>query len=107
MANRKKQRITDSHINRARQVRRNDNVENVNVSLMDIDEAITFYFENVIMPKIQDSNDETVDVPLIYGSPQRWKSAQRSGVHRDKDGKIQTPLIMYKRTGITKNRDFL
>ena len=103
MADRKKNRIVESNVNRARQIRRNDNVENVNVSLMDIDEAITYYFENIIMPKITDSTGEVVDVPLIYGSPQRWKSAQNAGVFRDKDGKLQTPLIMYRRTGITKN----
>ena len=62
MADRKKNRIIESNVNRARQIRRNDNVENVNVSLMDIDEAITYYFENIIMPKITDSTGDKTRV---------------------------------------------
>jgi hypothetical protein len=44
-------------------------------------------------------------VPIIYGSPERWKGVQKDGFYRDKEGKIQTPLIMFKRDSIEKRRD--
>jgi hypothetical protein len=43
-------------------------------------------------------------VPIIYGSPERWKSVQRDGFYRDKKGKIMMPLIVFKRTSVDKNR---
>ena len=45
-----------------------------------------------------------VKVPVMYGSPEKWKNVQADGYLRDKNGKIQSPLIAYKRTGVTKNR---
>tara|TARA_R100001015_G_C4635368_1_gene205006 strand:- start:20651 stop:21571 length:921 start_codon:yes stop_codon:yes gene_type:complete len=93
-------------VNRAEQVKRDDNVQNFDMGLYQIDETIKYYFDNVIMPQVTDSNDNVVPVPVIYGSPQRWKAAQKSGFYRDKKGRIQLPLIMYKRTGIEKNRNY-
>jgi hypothetical protein len=43
-------------------------------------------------------------VPVMYGSPEKWKNVQADGYFRDLNGKIQSPLIAYKRTAITKNR---
>ena len=62
------------------------------------------YFDNVIKPSVV-MNGERIDVPLIYGSPERWKSVQRDGYYRDKEGKIQTPIIMFKRNSVEKRRD--
>jgi hypothetical protein len=39
---------------------------------------------------------------LLYGSPERWKSIQKSGVYRDSKGKVQFPVIVYKRTSVEK-----
>ena len=33
-----------------------------------------------------------LNVPVLYGSPERWKSVQKDGFYRDKNGKIQAPL---------------
>ena len=68
------------------------------------DEAIMYYFNEVIKPSVI-INGNRVNVPLIYGSPERWKSVQKDGYYRDKEGKIQVPLIMFKREGLTKRRD--
>ena len=46
-----------------------------------------------------------IDVPVIYGSGERWKLAQKDGFYRDKNGKVQTPLVMLKRESIEKRRD--
>tara|TARA_R100001443_G_scaffold108497_1_gene118990 strand:+ start:105 stop:1100 length:996 start_codon:yes stop_codon:yes gene_type:complete len=91
--------------NRASQLKRVDNVKEINVGLYDIDEAIYYYFENVIQPRVRE-NDKEVRVPIVYGSPERWKSVQKSGVFRDKTGKIQYPILMYKRTGIERVEGF-
>lgn len=74
------------------------------IGLRDIDETIKYYFDNVIKPVVS-QNGARVAVPVIYGSPERWKSVQRDGYYRDKGGKIMAPLIMYKRTSIERNRN--
>ena len=83
---------------------KNDNVKKFSVGLRDIDETIVYYFNNVIRPSvIQNSNKK--NVPIIYGSPERWAAVQKDGFYRDKNGKNQAPLIMYKRDSIEKNRN--
>jgi|TARA_R110000822_G_scaffold41842_8_gene113838 hypothetical protein len=90
---------------RSRQVKRDDTVKDVAVGLYDADEAIHYYFENVIQPRVTEGQKE-IRVPIIYGSPERWKSVQKSGVFRDKTGKIQFPILMYRRTGIERQEGF-
>lgn len=82
---------------------KDDNVELLTVGLRDIDETIVYYFDNVIRPTVL-QNGLQVNVPLLYGSPERWASAQAKGYLRDKNGKLMTPLIMFKRTLVEKNR---
>lgn len=73
------------------------------VGLKDIDSAIIYYFNNVIRPSVT-QNGKRLEVPILYGSPERWKAVQKDGFYRDKNGKIQTPLIMFKRESVEKNR---
>jgi hypothetical protein len=73
------------------------------VSLKDHDEVIKYYFENTIKPTVI-QNGERVPVPIMYGSPERWKSVQAEGALRDKSGKLMVPLIMYRRETLEKNR---
>jgi hypothetical protein len=73
------------------------------VSLEDIDTAINYYFTNIIKPTVI-QNSQTISVPVYYASPERWKSIQNDGYLRDKNSKLLVPLIVYKRTGISKNR---
>ena len=93
----------DISANRQDRITKNDsdNVKDIRIGIYDIDEAITFYFNQVIKPKVDDG-EEMIDVPIIYGSPERWKSVQKSGAFRDAKGKIQLPLIMYRRTGMER-----
>ena len=74
------------------------------LGLQDIDEAIFYYFKNIIKPSVL-SNGDLVEVPVIYGSGERWKLAQKDGFYRDRSGKVQTPLVMLKRESIEKRRD--
>lgn len=80
-----------------------DDVKQFTVGLKDVDAAIVYYFNNVIRPSVI-QNSIKVNVPVMYGSPERWAAVQKEGFVRDKNGKIQTPLIMFKRDSIEKNR---
>jgi hypothetical protein len=90
--------------NRATQTSfRNDNTKPFSISLQDIDSAIMYYFQNVIKPFVV-QNEERIEVPVIYGSPEKWKSFQKDGYYRDANGATMAPLIMFKRDSIEKNR---
>ena len=80
-----------------------DTVKDVSIGLEDIDNAIMYYFENVIKPTVV-QNSQRIAVPIIYGSPERWKSVQADGFYRDASGRAMVPVIMFKRDSIEKNR---
>jgi len=82
---------------------KNDTVKDISVGLEDIDNAIMYYFEKVIKPNVV-QNGQQIAVPVIYGSPERWKSVQADGFYRDGSGAILLPLIMFKRENVEKNR---
>jgi hypothetical protein len=89
---------------RAIQKRRdNDNVKNFSVGIKDIDEAIFYYFNEILKPQVI-QNGNRINVPLVYGSPERWSAMQKDGYYRDKNGKMQAPLIVFRRDNIEKNR---
>jgi hypothetical protein len=81
-----------------------DTVKDVSVGLEDLDYAVMYYFENVIKPNVI-QNGQQLAVPVIYGSPERWKSVQADGFYRDANGKGLAPLIMFKRESVEKNRN--
>ena len=92
--NRSEKIISD---NRAEQVRRDtDSQKNFTITLYDIDEAILLQL-NQFQLQVQDVGKQ-VKVPIFYGSPERWVSAQRDGYIRDQQGKIILPAIVLKRT---------
>jgi len=93
-----------SGVNRALQTSfKNDTTKPFSIGIKDIDEAVFYYFENVIQPSVF-QNGERLPVPVVYGSQEKWKSFQKDGYYRDQKGKIMAPLIMFKRDSITKNR---
>jgi len=82
---------------------KDDKTKPFTVGLQDIDESIMYYFQNVIRPTVI-QNGNRLAVPVIYGSPERWKSTQKDGYYKDVNGAIMSPLIMFKRDNIEKNR---
>jgi hypothetical protein len=93
-----------SKLNRENQISlKDDTVKLPLVGFKDIDEAIVHYFANVIKPTVM-QNGSKIDVPVLYGSPERWSAIQKDGFYRDKNGKIQAPLIIFKKSSIEKNR---
>ena len=80
-----------------------DTTKPFTVGLQDIDESIMFYFQNVIRPFVY-QNNVRIEVPIIYGSPEKWKSVSKDGYYKDRNGAIMSPLIMFKRDTMEKNR---
>ena len=91
--------------NRGRQLRRDkDEIKNISNSIIDMDGAIMYYFNEVIKPTVVE-NKETIKVPVMYASPERWVSVQKMGFMRDKRQQIITPVIVFRRTGMEKNEN--
>ena len=82
---------------------RDDATKTFKIGVQDIDEAVFYYFNNVIQPEVK-QNGGIQPVPVIYGSPERWKSAQKDGYYRDKGGRIMLPIIVVQRTNLEKDR---
>ncbi len=92
--------------NRAFNTRRDQDVDkNFTVKLLDIDGAIFDYMTNVINIQVIDNNSY-IKVPLMYASPEKWKAIQKDGVLRDQQGKLQIPIIVFKRTTLEKDVTF-
>jgi len=95
---------TGINFNRSEQMSsKGDTTKEFSVGVKDIDEAVFYYFNNEIKPFVY-QNGNRIEVPIIYGSPERWKSFQRDGYYRDKKGAIMLPIIVIKRDTITKDR---
>ena len=82
---------------------KDDDTKQFSVGIKDLDEAVFYYFSNIIKPFVY-QNGERREVPIIYGAPERWKSFQRDGYYRDKKGAIMLPIIVIKRDSIAKDR---
>jgi len=72
-----------------------DGFKSIYLGLEDIDHAVLYYFKNIIKPNII-QNGVKIDVPVVYGNPERWFSVQKEGYYRDEGNKIMAPFIMYK-----------
>ena len=72
------------------------------IELKDIDQVINDYMIDVIVPKLE-GDGEVIDVPLIYGNAERWKSIQKDGYFRDNRGQIQIPIIVFKRNSVDRD----
>jgi hypothetical protein len=82
---------------------KDDTTKPLAIGIQDLDEAVFYYFQNVIQPFVY-QNGERYKVPIIYGSPESWKSYQKDGYYRDKNGAIMLPIIIIKRDSIAKDR---
>jgi hypothetical protein len=91
-------------LNRGNQLSfKGDTTKQYTVGIQDIDESIFYYFQNVIKPFVI-QNGQKIEVPIVYGAPDRWKTIQKDGYFRDQNGKIMSPLIVFKRTNLEKIR---
>ena len=72
-----------------------DLVKDISIVLQDHDEAIMYYFNNVIRPSVIINGNRT-NVPIIYGSPESWKGVQKDGFYRDKELQIKLSQRSYE-----------
>ena len=80
-----------------------DRAKDVSVSIMDVDTAIIKYIEDKIKPSaIQDGN--RIQVPVLYGFPERWATIQEKGYLREYSGRFIAPAIIIKRDSMEANR---
>ena len=80
-----------------------DRVKDVSIGIMDIDTAIIKYIEEKIKPSaIQDGN--RIQVPIMYGYPERWATIQEKGYLREYSGRMMAPVIVLKRDSLEANR---
>lgn len=79
-----------------------DIAHDTSIGLVTIDTAILSYLQKKIKPVVSQDGKQ-IQVPVIYGNPERWKSAQQDGSLRDKNGKILLPIMMVRRTIMKKN----
>jgi hypothetical protein len=97
--------LPEEQITRANQISVDieDNIKPFSIGLQDIDEAVFYYFNNVIQPTVI-QNGTKIPVPVSYAAQERWISVQQDGYYRDKNGRVMYPVIVIKRTGFEKNR---
>ena len=81
-----------------------DFTKNYAVTLKDIDTSIMGFVKEIIRPTIKENN-EVFKVPILYANQERWVSARKQGVLRDKNGALILPLIMMKRTEVAKSME--
>ena len=79
-----------------------DFTKNYQIILKDLDGAIMSHVKGVMGLKIQE-NGELVDVPIMYGSEERWVNVRKRGALRDRNGSLILPLLMFKRTNVEFN----
>lgn len=75
---------------------------NLGITIEDVDTTIFNYMENTILPRISERGTD-IKVPVLYANAERWKSIQKNGVYLDKRGKLQIPILIFKRNSIEKD----
>jgi hypothetical protein len=81
-----------------------DIVKDISIGFENITEAVIYYFDHIIKPSVIEDGTR-IKVPVMVADPERWKSAQKDGFLRDKDGRAMYPLITLKRESVEKRRD--
>tara|TARA_R100001594_G_scaffold85355_1_gene119805 strand:- start:734 stop:1597 length:864 start_codon:yes stop_codon:yes gene_type:complete len=113
-----KQVVNKETINRANQVSTKDETvrgnrgmtitpgnnfsENYSITLKNVDTAILGHVKNVMRPRVKEAN-ETFKIPVYYGNEERWKAVRKRGALRDKNNSLILPLIMLRRTELSRN----
>ena len=93
--------MKDNPKNRAKQLSVDKQYQK-GVKLLDIDTTIAEYMIDTVIPDVEE-HGQAVKVPLLYGNAERWANAREKGYLRDQRGKIQIPLVMFKRNSIERD----
>lgn len=74
----------------------------ISVTLEKIDGAILAHLKNMIKPQIT-VEGRRILVPIEHANSERWKQVRKDGVLRDPAGRVQAPLIIWRRSAVAKN----
>jgi hypothetical protein len=97
------QKLGQPELNRALEVSlRNDTTKDFSIGIKDFDEALKYYFDNVLKLSVV-QNGTRINVPVFYGNQENWKDIQLEGYLRDRAGKMMAPMMFFRRTGIEPN----
>ena len=96
----------NKNTHRVSDLRSDDSTPKIGVRLIDIDRTIMGHIETTVLPQLE-VLDDVISIPLLYGSPERWKSVKKDGFLRDKDGMVQIPLTLIRRTSVERNDDLV
>lgn len=90
--------------NRSIPVRRDtDKQKDQKITLMDVDQVIFDHLASLQISVVDEG--KAVKVPIFYGSPEKWVAARRHGYIRDRQGKIQLPAMIFRRTSSENDDD--
>ena len=90
----------DLILNRANQVRRDDDVVRTpKRTVYDVDFAMKYFLDNEIQPQIH-TDGESINVPVIFANGEKWDNVRRLGYLRDEKGMLQSPIIVIKRNSL-------
>lgn len=74
----------------------------ISITLMQIDGIILKHLAEAIKPTVEQAGKQVL-VPVLYANAERWKQVRADGVFRDAAGRVQAPIILFRRTGIRRN----
>jgi len=87
-------------------ISRDNSNYNFSVSIEDIDKLVINYIKENIDLYVIGDNNEKIDVPLYYASPDRFKTIQQDNFLRDeKSSQLILPVIIFKRNSIESRDD--
>jgi len=90
--------------NRALPVRRDtDKQKDQKITFYDVDETIINHLEKMQISVVDEGDN--IKVPIFYGAPEKWVSARKFGYIRDKQGKVQLPAMILRRTNSENDDD--
>jgi hypothetical protein len=82
--------------NRALHIRRDlDTQKNWVVTIKDIDETVFKHLQDMQLSVVENGN--TINVPVYYASPEKWKSVRQDGFMRDSNGRVILPALIFYR----------
>lgn len=93
-------------IDRSKQIRRDDenDLESPSIGLEDIDETMQYQFDEVFNFHVT-QNNQSIEVPTIYNTRERWEWAKKNQDLRTIHDKVVFPLIVFERTDVSRDSD--
>ena len=103
--NKKTDRVSTEPETRAHQKRRDtDSIQDISVSLEDIDEAIMYQFEKRFNFELS-QNGTSLRPPVIWDNAEDWVWAKKLDRIKTLGDRILLPLIIINRTSVTRDSD--